>query len=55
MNVKQIKARLEKAGWEYIGSVMNDSSNENFGLCFVNDGETFWLNFRTYNNLPDGV
>lgn len=58
MNIKaQLQAAhktLEAAGWTKVCSVMSDSnSNGRYGSLYTKNGESFYLNIETLNNLPE--
>lgn len=49
--IVQTIAALKSAGWEYIGSVMNNNGTGNrlaYGLLFTKDGKKFYFNKDTY-------
>jgi len=65
MNVNQKPSReaftsaankLKAAGWVHGATMMIDGAHKEgetkFGTCWHKDGKTFWLNYKTLNNLP---
>lgn len=49
---KAAKAALIAAGWTEIMSMMSDTPGTRYGTLFTKDGQEFWLNKDTVNNLP---
>jgi hypothetical protein len=51
----EAKKTLIANGWEQSHSVMHDGgATGNFGTCFRKDGNSFYLNFLTIDQLPIG-
>jgi hypothetical protein len=50
MNVQKLKAQMVEAGWNYVLSTTG--SGKNYGLLFTKNGEKFYLNRETWQNLP---
>ena len=49
---------LTDRGWTKVGAMLVDDARKegvaDFGVLFMRDGEKFWLNYKTINNLPSG-
>lgn len=53
MTIAQIKANMIAAGWNYILSTTRTTGHgTNYGLLFTKDGQKFYLNNETRDNLP---
>jgi len=53
MTIAQIKANMIAAGWNYILSITRTTSHgTKYGLLFTKDGQKFYLNNETRDNLP---
>jgi hypothetical protein len=53
MTIAQIKANMIAAGWTYNLSVTRTPGHgTNYGLLFTKNGQKFYLNNETQNNLP---
>jgi len=51
--IKQIKANMIAAGWNYIlTTTCTPGHGTNYGLLFSKDGQKFYLNIETLDNLP---
>lgn len=52
--LKAAKRALEAAGWIHVCSIMHSGgASGNYGLCYLKNEETFYLNKDTYKELPD--
>jgi hypothetical protein len=51
--IATVKAELIVAGWEHTCTVMT-GEGLNYGLCFIKDGNKFYLNQDTYMIGFDG-
>ncbi len=49
--IKQAKKDLAAAGWNHICTTMNDGGTKDYGLVYTRNGEKFYLNIETVNNV----
>jgi hypothetical protein len=53
MTIAQLKANMIAAGWNHILSTTRTPGHgTNYGLLFTKDGQKFYLNNETRDNLP---
>ena len=51
--LNEAKQKLIDNGWSYLFTSLNDAClSEDHGLCFNRDGEKFYLNSKSYKELP---
>jgi hypothetical protein len=51
--LQECSGKLLSNGWTEEVSRMSNYDDGRFGICFQKDGAEFWLNNRTYKQLPE--
>lgn len=49
--IKNAKRELAAAGWNHICTTMNDGNTKEYGLVYTRNGEKFYLNIETLEEV----